>query len=101
MNNEIEINGEVYVKKQSQKGNRHVVVVDRGWIFAGDLSEKGNRIFLDNAVWLFRWESIGFSRAIDEWKSDKVDTRPLTTRVEIPRASELFRLPVGDDWGIK
>lgn len=32
MENQIEINGEKYVKVDCKEGSRHVVVVDRGWI---------------------------------------------------------------------
>lgn len=101
MKDELIIDGEVYIKKTNHSGNRHVVVVDRGWIFAGNVTEDSGRIYLDDAVWLFRWESIGFSRVIDEWKSEKVQIRSVSTIVDIPLASEIFRLPVADDWGKK
>lgn len=101
MKDELIIDGEVYIKKTNHSGKRHVVVVDRGWIFAGDLVEKDERIYLHDAVWLFRWESIGFAKAIEEWKSEKVQIRSVSTIVDIPLASEIFRLPVADDWGKK
>ena len=83
------------------KGPRAVYVVDRGWIFAGDASETSDgHIRLDNAVWLFRWESIGFAAAIQDWKSDKVDIRNIDP-VEIPKQSVVFRIPVESGWGKK
>ena len=51
------------------KGKRAVVVVDRGWIFAGDVEENGDRIILSNAVWVFRWSSIGFNGVLSDPKS--------------------------------
>ena len=92
------VDGETYVRAAS-KGSRAVVVVDRGWIFAGDVTEENGRIYLDNAVWVFRWESIGFAAVVANPKVKGVDLRPLSTRVDIPRASEVFRLPVSADWG--
>ncbi len=51
MNNEIEINGIKYTRSDSvaapvPSGNRAVVVVDRGWIFAGDVTEENGRVYL-------------------------------------------------------
>jgi hypothetical protein len=79
-------------------GNRAVVVVDRGWIFAGDVTEENGRIYLDRAVWVFRWESCGFAAVVAD--PGKADIRPLTTRVDIPEGSEIFRMPVAEDWGM-
>lgn len=99
--NEIEINGQVYVKKSSKPtGNRCVVVVDRGWIFAGDVTEEEGRIYLDRAVWIFRWESIGFDGVLTDPKSSKAQIRKLDNRVDIPMHSEVYRVPVSDDWGL-
>ena len=87
--------------KATPSGPRAVFVVDRGWIFAGDASETADGyVRLDNAVHMFRWESIGFAKALEEWKSSKVDIRPVMP-VEIPKNSIVFRLPVEANWGIK
>ncbi len=94
------IDGIEYAPVVSAAGTRAVVVVDRGWIFAGDVTREGNRIFLDNAVWIFRWESIGFDGVIANPKDDKVTLRKMKNRVEIPAQSEIFSVPVSDDWGV-
>lgn len=96
----MEINGVRYVRADAARGKRAVVVVDRGWIYAGDVTEQDGRIYLDRAVWLFRWESIGFDGVLANPKSPKATIRPLTYRVDIPLASEVFRVPVADDWGL-
>ena len=93
------IDGIEYAPVVRATGTRAVVVVDRGWIFAGDVTREGNRIFLDNAVWVFRWESIGFDGVIANPKDDKVTLRKMKNRVEIPAQSEIFSVPVSDDWG--
>lgn len=104
-NDKVTINGIEYVRSDMaaapvQKGARAVVVVDRGWIFAGDVTQQGGRIYLDRAVWLFRWEAIGFAAVVADPNQKGVHIRKLSTRVDIPEGAEIFRLPVADDWGL-
>lgn len=80
--------------------SRAVVVVDRGWIFAGDVTRANGRIILDRAVWVFRWESIGFDGVIADPKSEHVTLRKMDNKVEIPEASEIFCIQVAADWGL-
>jgi hypothetical protein len=80
-------------------GNRAVVVVDRGWIFAGDVTEANGRIRLSRAVWLFRWEDVGFAAVVEDPKMAKADIRPIAD-VDLPAGAEIFRIPVADDWGL-
>lgn len=98
---EIIVNGERYVKASTKpSGTRAVVVVDRGWIWAGDVVQEDGFIRLENAVWVFRWEEIGFNGVIDNPKSDRVDLRRMDNPVEIPNGSVIFRIPVTDNWGL-
>jgi hypothetical protein len=92
------INGTKY--RAVPTGNRAVVVVDRGWIFAGDIAEKNGRIHLTRAVWVFRWESIGFDGVLSDPKSIRVTIKPLKYDPDLPSASEVFRVPVDDNWGL-
>ena len=86
---------------KSKETNRAVLVVDRGWIFAGDLSEtEDGYVRLERAVHVFRWESIGFAKMLVDWESNKVDLRPCEP-VEVPSDSIIFRVPVASDWGLK
>ena len=97
----ISVNGIDYVRADIKPtGKRAVVVVDRGWIYAGDVTEENGRIYLDRAVWVFRWESIGFDGVLADPKSKKATIKPLAHRVDIPAGSEVFRIPVADDWGL-
>ncbi len=99
--NEIEINGEKYVKASAvPKDSRCVVVVDRGWIFAGDVTEANGRIRITRALHVFRWESIGFDGMIKDPKSSKVTLKKLEHDVDLPADAEVFRVPVGDSWGL-
>lgn len=100
----IKIDEVEYVRRDSLPArpvvNRAVVVVDRGWIFAGDVTQKSGRITLERAVWVFRWEAVGFDGVIANPKNPKVTIKPLSNPVEIPEGSEIFRVPVAADWGL-
>ena len=105
MNDKVTLNGIDYVRADLApaalpSGNRAVVVVDRGWIFAGDVTEENGRIYLDRAVWVFRWESVGFAAVVEDPKKAKADIRKMPTRVDIPYGAEVYRLPVSSDWGL-
>src|SRR5687767_8100452 len=99
--NRLVVNDVEYVRKDSlslpPSGSRAVVVVDRGWIFAGDVTEKDGRIILDRAVWVFRWEGCGFDGVISNPKQQAVKLRMMDKQVIIPIDSEIFRVPVAAD----
>lgn len=80
-------------------GTRAVIVVDRGWIFAGDVTRANGRITLTDAVWVMRWESVGFDGVIANPGNNKVKIKPMPQSVEIPQSAEIFCVPVHDTWG--
>ena len=102
----IEINGIIYVPQSTANtlpsGNRNIVVVDRGWIFAGDTFFKEDRqeFVLSNAVWVFKWESIGFDGVIKDPESSKATIRKMDNPVVIPKGSVIFKVPVRCGWGL-
>jgi hypothetical protein len=103
MSNTISINGVDYIRADSvpaakPNGNRAVVVVDRGWIFAGDVTRENGRIYLSRAVWVFRWESCGFAKVIED--PTQADIRSMAD-VDIPEGAEIFCVPVNDQWGLR
>ena len=98
----ISIDDVLYVRQDSitssaPKGSRAVVVVDRGWIFAGDVTRENGRIRLSRALHVFKWESIGFAKMVE---TAQADLRPIAD-VDIPEGAEIFCVPVEDQWGIK
>ncbi len=99
--NTIKINEVEYVRadsiKQQPAGNRAIIVVDRGWIFAGDVTRENGRIKLGRALHVFKWESVGFAGMIENTK--KADLRKIAD-VDIPSDAEIFCVPVSDDWGL-
>jgi hypothetical protein len=93
----ITINGIEYAPvKPAVTGTRAVVVVDRGWIFAGDVTREGGRIRISRAVHVFKWESIGFAKMVE---TQKADLRPIAD-VDMPEGAEIFCVPVHDQWGL-
>lgn len=94
------IDGVEYVERPKPIGNRAVVVVDRGWIFAGDVVREYGRIKLSRALHVFRWESIGFDGMLREPLSSKVTLKPVAD-IDIPEGAEIFCVPVSDDWGLQ
>lgn len=95
------VNGITYVPQSpAPSGTRAVVVVDRGWIFAGDVTRENGRIRLSRAVHVFCWESIGFDGMIANPKSDKVTLKSLPNGVDVPAGAEVFCVPVADTWGL-
>lgn len=95
----VTINGIEYAPVNQNKGNRAVVVVDRGWIFAGDVTRENGRIRLSRALHVFKWESVGFAGMIDNPKKAKADLRPVAD-VDIPEGAEIFCVPVAAEWGL-
>ena len=98
MTKQIVVDGVEYAPVKAQ-GARAVVVVDRGWIFAGDVRCADGRIYLSRAVWVFRWENVGFAAVVADPKKSKADIRPIDD-VDTPAQSEIFRIPVDDEWGL-
>lgn len=101
---QLDINGVQYIRADrarppTSSGPRCVVIVDRGWIFAGDVEEKNGRIYLTRAVHVQGWDGVGLDGALKDSKT-KVRCRKLTTIVDIPADSEIFRCPVDANWGL-
>jgi hypothetical protein len=99
--NTITIDNVKYIREdsvvQKPNGNRAIIVVDRGWIFAGDVTRENGRIKLTRALHVFKWESVGFAGMIENTK--KADLRPIAD-VDIPEDAEIFCVPVSASWGL-
>lgn len=96
----VTINGVDYAPIANRPtGTRAVVVVDRGWIFAGDVTREDGRIRISNAIHVFKWESLGFAGLIDDPKKARADLRKIAD-VDMPSGAEVFCVPVDDKWGL-
>ena len=103
---EIELNGEKYIRKSDaaadhgKPGKRAVLVLDRGWIIAGDVEDVEGRIKVTRALHVRGWDSIGFDGMIVNPKDPKVRLRPIPNGFDCPADAEIFRVPVEDSWGL-
>ena len=99
--NTIKINDVTYIREDAVQpktnGNRAVVVVDRGWIFAGDVTRENGRIKLSRALHVFEWVKIGFAKMVE---TANADLRPISD-LDIPEDAEIFCIPVPENWGLK
>lgn len=100
--NKIVIDGVEYAPVKAV-GNRAVVVVNSGWIFAGDTEQVdtvvGKSIRITRALHVFKWTEIGFAGVIAAPKDKRVDLR-FCDSIEVPLASVIFIVPVGENWGL-
>jgi hypothetical protein len=78
-------------------GTRAVIVVDRGWVFAGDVTRENGRIRLSRAVHVLKWVSVGFAGMLEDTAKA---TLANVADVDIPEGAEIFAVPVHDAWGL-
>ena len=97
MSKSILVDGVEYVPAACD-GTRAIVVVDRGWVFAGDVTAKDGRIQIARALHVFNWQN-GFAKLVEDPKAAKADLRKIAN-VDLPADAELFRVPVPNDWGL-
>lgn len=99
----ITVNGVEYVRadlaEPSRPGKRYVVVLDRGWIVAGDVEEIDGRLKITRALHVRKWDDVGFDGMIANPKSENVVIKPIPNGFDAPVEAEIFRVPVGDSWG--
>ena len=55
MENIIEINGEKYRKIDACGSKKQIVVLQRGWVIVGDVSQNGDYLTIDNAAVVRVW----------------------------------------------
>lgn len=99
----IRMNGKTYRKAAltNEASNTAVVVIDRGWIYAGTVvSTQPGRMEIQNPLWVYQWESVGFTGVLAN-PMEKTELRTMPHPIEIPASSEIFRVPVPEGWGRK
>ncbi|MCP3882373.1 MAG: hypothetical protein GY701_28860 [Sulfitobacter sp.] len=94
---DVTIDGVIFTPKK-RLGARHIVVLDRGWIFVGDLSrdEDGN-YRLTNAANIRKWSSGGFGGLTRDPKGSGAVLDP-SEDLRFDATAPLFTVPVEDSW---
>ncbi len=99
MTKTIEIDGVQFVPKVPVAGNRHVVVLDRGWVFVGDLEvPPAGPVSLTNCANVRKWASGGFGGMCKDPKGSGVVLDPCAD-LRFDETAPLFTVPVEDGWG--
>ena len=103
----ITINGVQYVRADTlaahnpePSGDRVVVVADRGFIYAGNMTrqEDGN-IVLRNAVNVRRWTKGGMGGLLSDPKAAEATLDPVAYPIEFPAGTVLQIVRVPETWG--
>ena len=101
---EITLDGVRYLRADSvpapPKGKRAVLVLDRGWVVAGDVETVEGRLKVTRAVHVRSWSGVGFDGMVANPKSGNVVIMSMPNGFDVPADAELFRVPVADDWGL-
>jgi len=80
-------------------GNRHIVVLDRGWIFVGDLTEgDGGVCTLSRCKNIHRWTGGGFGGLT---LSPKSVSAVMVDSGDVTFKQCIFMVPVPEDWDDK
>ncbi len=98
------VDGVEYVRADSvravETSGRVLLVIDRGWIFAGDLEADGDHYVLHRSVNVERWTGgQGISGVIADPKTD-VTLRAMPAPVRVPRACVLYSVALIAGWGL-
>ena len=79
-------------------GDRYIVVLDRGWICVGNLTEEEGVCRLSNCKNLRCWMRNGFGGATLDPKAAEVELDDCAD-VIYQRSAEVFRVPISEAWG--
>lgn len=104
MEDYITINGTRYVREDTipapPLGNRAVVIADRGFIYAGNLTRQDDgSILLTNAVNVRSWKKGGIGGLLSDPAEAGAQLDPVAYPVEFPSGTVLQIVAVPDTWG--
>ncbi len=96
---EIVIDGVRYTKESAPKGDKVLLVLDKGFIFVGHVRDNSTtgRVEVSDCVNVRRWEAQGFGGLTRGAKTSKAildDAEDFSC----PASVEIFRVPLADDW---
>ena len=81
------------------KGDRHLVVLDRGWIFAGDMTQdKDTGVYtVVNCVNVRKWSQGGFG-ALSRSAKEAGATLDTCAPIRFRQDALIFAVPIAGDW---
>jgi len=79
-------------------GDRHLVVLDRGWVFVGDLSQDDHGIFtINNCQNVRKWSSGGFG-LLSQSATKAGAVLDGCAPIRFEKSARIFVVPVSGDW---
>lgn len=81
------------------KGDRHLVVLDRGWIFAGDMSLKDDVYTVTNCKNVRKWNKGGFG-ALSKSASLAGATLDDCEAIRFKASAMIFAVPIAEEWDV-
>jgi hypothetical protein len=78
-------------------GDRAIVVADRGWIFAGRVSDDGDSLTITDCVNVRSWKTGGFGGLTLSAK-DAGAVLDKCAPVKLPKSAVIFVVPIGGEW---
>jgi hypothetical protein len=73
---------------------KHIIVVESGWVFSGDVTDKGEHITIDNAAVIRQWGTTeGLGELCLKGPTDNT-VLDYCTAPAVPKSKILFTLPV-------
>ena len=79
------------------KGDRHLIVLDRGWIFAGDMSLKDDVYTVTNCQNIRKWGKGGFG-ALSRSAALSGATLDACESIRFKASALIFAVPIAEDW---
>jgi hypothetical protein len=83
--------------ESAPEGDRHIVVLDRGWIFVGDLREEDGKIILSNCVNVRKWTQGGFGGLTKDPRGSGA-VLDQCEPISFHKSAVIFMVPVVEDW---
>ena len=81
------------------EGDRVIAVLDKGWIFVGNIKKLDNGYFeLSNVQNIRKWQSGGFGMVCTDPKSAQVTLDP-SNDINFRPESLIFSAPISENWG--
>jgi len=95
----IEVVTEAAKQCEAAKGTRHLVVLDRGFIFAGNLAynDKDDWYTLTSVVNVRKWKKNGFGGLVKSAKDAEATLDPCGT-IKFKNSALIFVAPISKDW---
>jgi len=93
----IAIDGVEYRPVVSEKSRKQIVILQRGWVFAGSVEEDGDNVIIRNAECIRIW---GTTRGLGELRTGKTSKTATDSygTVEVHRLAIVGRINIESGW---